>query len=82
MIPLETMNITYHALPGTIEGPTWPVILAKLTGISIITIDGQIQPGTALLIMFSAWGMWYWAIMVKSAISALPGIYRKFKGER
>jgi len=81
MIPLETLNISYHAPQVAEHGPSLALSVSQLLGIQVIGIDGNILPMTALILMFAVWGMWYWILMAKSAISALPGIYRKMKGE-
>ncbi len=81
MIPLETLNISYHAPQVAEHGPSLALSVSQLLGIQVIGIDGNILPMTALVLMFAVWGVWYWTIMIRNAISTLPGIYRKIKGE-
>ena len=80
MNPIETMNITYHVVPEAVQGPTWPLLFAKWTGLSIITIDGQLQPGTLLVMMFAAWGVWHFILMFRDSVGALPQLYKRFTG--
>lgn len=86
MIPLETFNIetfniSYHAPRVAEHGPSFALQLSQWLGIQVVGIDGNILPMTAIVLMFAVWGMWYWMIMIRNAISSLPKIYRKIKGE-
>ncbi len=81
MTPLETLNISYHAPQVAEHGPSFALSVSQLLGIQVIGIDGNILPMTALVLMFALWGMWYWTIMIRNAISTLPQIYKKMKEE-
>jgi hypothetical protein len=80
MIPIETMNITYHVVPAGVQSPSWVLLFARWMGISIITIDGQIQPGTLLVMMFAVWGIWHWILMIRESVGAMPRLIERFKG--
>lgn len=82
MIPIETLNITYHALPAAVQGPSWALTISRLLGIQVIGIDGNILPSTALVLMFAVWGIWYWVLMIRNSVGALPRLIERFKGEK
>lgn len=80
MIPIETMNITYHIAPRVVSGPSWAVLITEFLGLQIYSIDGNIIPGSALLLMFAAWGVWFWILRISGAFYQIPVLYRKIRG--
>lgn len=82
MLPIETMNITYHNFaPHVATGPSWALLITKYLGLEIVSIDGNILPGSALLLMFAGWGVWFWILRIWGSIEQIPVLYRKMKGE-
>lgn len=81
MIPIETMNLTYHYAPHVAHGPSWALMITEYLGLQVVSIDGNILPGSALLLMFAAWGVWYWVLMITGSFKQIPVIYRKMRGK-
>lgn len=83
MIPIETMNIIfYHNVPQVATGPSWALLITEYLGLHVISIDGNILPGSALLLMFAAWGVWFWILRIWGSIEQIPVIWEKMKGDR
>lgn len=79
MIPIETMNFSYHYAPHVVTtGPSWALLVTEYLGLQVISIDGNILPGSALLLMFAAWGLWYWVLMLAGSLKQIPVLYRKY----
>lgn len=51
----------------------------RALGLDVVTIDGSILPGTYIVFMFVAWGVWHWILMAINSYGALPRIYGKIK---
>lgn len=77
MIPIETLNTTSTFAPHVSTGPSWALMITEYLGLQMISIDGNILPGSALLLMFAAWGIWYWVLMINGAIKQVPILIKK-----
>jgi hypothetical protein len=61
--PIVTVVINNNA-PGIAEqAPSLAVQFFQVTGIQVMTVDGQISPVAVIFLMFAAWGVWHWMIM-------------------
>ena len=77
MIPIETANVSYYFVPVAEHGPSWAFLISKTIGIQVVGIDGNILPITALVLMFAAWGVWYWVLMIINSAKQIPVLYRR-----
>lgn len=82
MIPIETMNIVYHNAPQVAHGPSWALLIVEYLGLQMYSIDGNILPGSALLLMFAAWGVYFWILRIWGSVEQIPVIWEKMKGDR
>lgn len=82
MIPIETMTILYHNPPPVATGPSWALLIVEYLGLQIYSIDGNILPGSALLLMFAAWGVWFWILRIWGSFEQIPVLLKKMRGDR
>ena len=62
-----------QAAPGT--GSSIALQFFQMTGIQVMTVDGQVSPIAVIFLMFAVWGVWHWVIM---AMNGAKNIKRFF----
>jgi hypothetical protein len=77
MIPIQTMNISRFGPVPDPAGPSWALLISKALGIQVVSIDGNILPITAIVLMFAAWGVWFFVLRLIDGVKELPVLYRK-----
>jgi len=82
MIPIQTMEILYHVPPPVPTGPSWVLLITEYLGLQVVSIDGNILPGSALLLMFAGWGVWFWILRIWGSFEQIPKIWEMMKGEK
>lgn len=45
------------------EGPSYALQFFQMTGIQVMTVDGQVSQIAVIFLMFAVWGVWHWILM-------------------
>ena len=43
--------------------PGYALQFFQMTGIQVMTVDGQVSPIAVIFLMFAVWGVWHWILM-------------------
>lgn len=79
--PIITLAIDHTMNPHAIEqGPGYALQFFQMTGIQVMTVDGQVSPIAVIFLMFAVWGMWHWVIMAINGGKNIKRFYDERKG--
>jgi hypothetical protein len=63
--PIITLAIdrSYPLLIQEPSSPSYALQFFQMTGIQVMTVDGQVSPIAVIFLMFAVWGVWHWILM-------------------